>query len=138
MLLRRIKRLWVPLPDFQRAHCFCNLVKVSVWSWLIFFFIFPVLVIKSLASLYGHAVPQAFCSVCKISQSPRTATRIGCLHTDFLFSIHGCQAHEVFSHWRGYDSVNCVSPSALIVEIALMSYGALVELLQLFRKLNCP
>ena len=43
-----------------------------------------------------------------------------------------------FSHWRGYDSVNCVSPLALIVEIALMSYGTLVELLQLFRKLNCP
>ena len=59
-------------PDFQRAHCLCNLSGNGV-SFVVVDFtvrVFPDLTINHWLSLFGHAVPQASSSVCKKSQSP--------------------------------------------------------------------
>ena len=96
-------------PDFQRAHCLCNLSGSTVCFVVVEFTVrvFPDLTINHWLSLYRHAVPRASSSVCKISQSPSTATRSRMLFIpNSSFSIHAvkwpasqrCLRQSM--HWR--------------------------------------
>ena len=104
-----MKRLWEPLPLSREAEL--SLQFVWLKQSCLECFRCPLFFLAFLDSLCGHAIPsrlpclRTVCRVCKMSKSPRTATRSWLLCTSIISIFH------VSTYCTS--PIRCVSPAHL-------------------------